>query len=107
MYSYYPEVELVEVEDYASKFRFDPDVHQAFITDYRRETFNGQVPNNDAFEINAYPLKTYVDFELDKDPKEEFLVDPLANILEFMGSIKPGDEMWLQIVIRQTGLQGI
>ncbi|HEY4516528.1 MAG TPA: hypothetical protein VJG64_01135 [Candidatus Paceibacterota bacterium] len=106
MYSYYPEVELHEVEDYASKFRYDPSVYQAFATDYRRETFNGRF-TNDAFEINAYPIRTYVDFELDKDPKEEFLVDPLANIVEFMGSIPPGDEMWLQIVVRMTGLEGI
>ena len=107
IYSYYPECELHEVEDYAMKFRYDPDVYQSFITDFRRETFNGKVANNDDFRINAYPIRTYVDFELDKDPKEEFLVDPLASVIEFMGSIPPGDEMWLQIVIRMTGLQGI
>ncbi|OGG53212.1 hypothetical protein A2851_02785 [Candidatus Kaiserbacteria bacterium RIFCSPHIGHO2_01_FULL_53_29] len=88
MYAFYPEVELVEVEDYASKFKFDPKVHEIYATDWRLE------PRND-----AYPFKTYVDFELDKDPKEEYRVDPLAPVLERMSNLEPFEQMWLQIVI--------
>ena len=70
MYAYYPEVEMVEVEDYASKFRFDPDTQDCYPTDWRLE------PRND-----AYPIRTYIEFELDKDPKEEYKIDPLAEVL--------------------------
>jgi len=90
MYAYYPEVELVEAEDYASKFRFDPETQECFPTDWRYE------PRND-----AYPIRTYVEFELDKDPKEEYRVDPLAEVLERMSILKPDEQMWIQIILTQ------
>ncbi len=90
MYAYYPEVEMVEVEDYASKFKFDPDTQDCFPTDWRYE------PRND-----AYPIRTYVEFELDKDPKEEYKVDPFSEVLERMSILKPTEQMWVQIVITQ------
>ncbi len=49
---------------------------------------------------NAYPIKTYVDFELDKNPKEEQKVDPLSPVIELFGSLLKGEQMWLQIVTR-------
>ena len=90
MYAYYPEVEMVEVEDYASKFRFDPDTQDCYPTDWRLE------PRND-----AYPIRTYIEFELDKDPKEEYKIDPLAEVLERMSILKPTEQMWIQTVITQ------
>lgn len=49
----------------------------------------------------AYPIKTYVDFGLgiDKNPKEEFKIDPLSPIIELFGSLQKGEQMWMQIVI--------
>lgn len=88
MYAYYPEVELSEVEDYATKFKFDPDQHECFPTDWRFE------PRSD-----AYPIKTYIDFELEKDPKEEYRIDPLAPALERMSNLRPDEQMWIQIII--------
>jgi hypothetical protein len=88
MYAQYPEIELVEVEDYASKFHYDTKKQNCFCTDWRYE------PRND-----AYPIRTYVEFELDKDPDEEFKVDPLAQVLERMSTLKPSEQMWIQIVI--------
>ena len=90
MYAYYPEVEIYEAEDYAAKFKFDPETQECFPTDWRYE------PRND-----AYPIKTYVDFELDKDPKEEYRVDPLAEVIERMSILKPDEQMWVQIIITQ------
>lgn len=104
MYAQYPEVELIEVEDYATKFQFDPAVHSGFATDWRKESYEVNASN---FRINAYPIKTYVDFELEKDPKEEFKIDPLAQIIEFMGSIRPEEQIWAQIVIRKCGKIGV
>ncbi len=87
VYAQYPEVELVEVEDYATKFIYDPKKIDCYAQDYRYE------PRND-----AYPIKTYIEFELEKDPKEEYKIDPLAEILEFMGNIHPEEQVWVQIV---------
>ena len=47
----------------------------------------------------AFPIKTYVDFGLDKDPKEEFKVDPISPVIELFGSLQKGEQMWMQIVI--------
>ena len=91
IYAQYPEVELVETEDYATKFRYDPKVYDCYGQDYRYE------PRND-----AYPTRTYIDFEMEKDPKEEYKVDPLAEIIEFMGNIFPHEQVWFQIVFTQT-----
>ncbi len=104
LYGQYPEVELHEVEDYASKFQFDPDVHTVFATDWRLESYNGVSASD--FHINAYPIKTYVDFELDKDPKEEYKVEPLATVLELLSNIEPQEQIWVQLVIRKCGNGG-
>jgi len=47
----------------------------------------------------VYPIKTYIDFGLDKDPKEEYKVDPISPVVELFGSIGKGEQMWVQIVI--------
>jgi hypothetical protein len=49
---------------------------------------------------DPYPIKTYVDYGLDKDPKEEFKVDPLIPLLEWLGSIGTNQQVWIQIPIR-------
>jgi hypothetical protein len=46
------------------------------------------------------PIKTYVEYGLDKVQKEPEQVDPLANLIEFMGSIGKGEYLWLQFIIR-------
>lgn len=112
MYAYYPEIELHEVEDYAQKFKFDPSIHDSYATDWRLETYmsdiipgaNGGGSNEN---INAYPLKTYIDFELEKDPKEEFKIDPLAGVIEFMGGIGPEYQVWAQIVFKMAWWEGV
>ncbi len=48
---------------------------------------------------DVYPLKTYIDFRLDKDPKEEFKVDPVSPVVELFGSIGKGEQMWMQVVV--------
>ena len=88
-YAQYPEVEIYEVEDYASQFNYDSNKYSSFCTDH------AYAPRSD-----AYPLKTYVDYELDKDPKEELKVDPLSQIFEVLSSMKKGESIWLQIVLR-------
>ena len=101
IYSQYPEVEIVEAEDYASKFVYDPEVHMGFCGDY---LYFGRSPK---WPGDEYPIKSYVDFELDKDPKEEFRVDPLAGMFETLGSLKPHEQIWIQINFRCAINNGI
>ncbi|MDR3571371.1 MAG: hypothetical protein P4L81_04185 [Candidatus Pacebacteria bacterium] len=109
IYGQYPEVELYEVEDYASKFKYDPDKHWCFPTDWSKlpQGKFGKYGDGKFDRIDCYPLRTYIDYELDKDPKEEHKVDPLSTIIEFMSSIQPQEQAWISLVIRRGGKYGI
>lgn len=48
---------------------------------------------------DVFPIKTYIDYGLDKDPKEEFKVDPISPVVELFGSIGKGEQMWMQVIV--------
>ncbi|MDO8589938.1 MAG: hypothetical protein Q7R69_01565 [bacterium] len=99
IYAHYPGAEVVEVEDYALKVVFDP------------TTMNLSGVTTRLHKPDAYPIKTYIDFELDKGNKEqEEIVDPLAPVLEYLGTLKPGENQWIQILLqghRKEGFQDV
>ncbi len=88
LYSQYPGIEIYEVEDYTKNFYFDPAQHEMFACQWELS------------EPDPLPIGTYVDYGLDKDPKEEFKIDPLTSQLEFLGTVRPGQNVWIQIIIR-------
>lgn len=88
LYSQFPGIEIYEVEDYAKNVQFDPKTMRIWAAEFVLA------------KEDSYPIKTYVDYNLDKDPKEEYKVDPLAPFIEFMGGLKPNQQNWLQIMIR-------
>jgi len=93
LYSQYPNIEIKEIEDYTRTVHFDPKEIRIFACEFeftKKDEDNGL----------AYPIKTYIDYGLDKDPKEEFKVDPLLPMLEFLGSVGPNQQVWIQIPIR-------
>lgn len=87
LYSQYPDIEINEVEDYAKNVEYDDN------TELFGCLFEKKQPS-------FYPIKTYVDYGLDKDPKEEFKVDPITPLIEFLGSLGKGEQAWIQILIR-------
>lgn len=89
-YAQYPEIQLVEVDDYSLPQSSDP------------EQFGIWGSQFNLTKDDAYPIKTYIDYGLDKDPKEELRVDPFSNLLEFLGSLKTGQQVWVQIMIQVT-----
>jgi hypothetical protein len=109
LYAQYPEIEIVEVEDYATKFQYDPEKHTAWGVEWPLMTYMDgfTAPSIHDFRINAYQPKSYVDFELDKDPKEEFKIDPLSYVLEFLSNIQPNEQLWIQMVFRKAGKRDI
>ncbi len=89
MYAQYPQAQVKEVEDYTLAVdEISP-----------KSAWNGWGCEFKLLKPEAYPLKTYVDYGLDKDPKEEFKVDPISPVIELFGSLKKGEQMWMQIVI--------
>ncbi len=89
MYAQYPQSQIREVPDYTLAVdKISPE-----------SAWMGWGCEFGLLKPEAYPLKTYVDFGLDKDPKEEYKVDPISPVVELFGSLKKGEQMWLQIVI--------
>lgn len=92
LYSQYPGVEIFEADDYT---QFVP---------YGAEGSNWSLFGAELqfTKEDPYPIKTYVDYGLDKDPKEEFKIDPLTPVMELLGSIGPGEQLWIQIPMMAT-----
>ena len=90
LYAQYPGVQVVEVPDYTRQMSGDP-------SDWNRGIWGCDFKHT---APDPLPIKTYVEYGLDKVQKEPEQVDPLANLVEYMGSIGKGEYLWLQFVIR-------
>lgn len=88
LYSQYPGVEIYEVPDYTLPASFDPELHGMWMTEFKLT------------QPDAFPIKTYIDYGMDKDPEEEYKIDPITPLIEFLGSLSPGNQVWIQIIIR-------
>ncbi len=87
IYAQYPNAQVIEVEDYYSKF---PKI----------------VPNRDwdlwgtDFEFTRkkyFPIRTYDKFQEDITGN---MVDPMAAMVEVLGTLGPGQHIWLQFVLQ-------
>jgi hypothetical protein len=92
IYSQYPGIEVTEADDYTNKIR--PVLHGGGHEPWT--SYGILVGENKSY----LPIKTYIDFGLDKDPKDEHKVDPLIPLLESMANIKPDESVWYQIIVR-------
>lgn len=88
MYAQYPGVQIVEAPDYTRLITAAPEEWEIWGCDFIHTA------------ANPLPIKTYVEYGLDKVQKEPEQVDPLANMIEFMGSMGKGENLWLQFAIR-------
>lgn len=91
IYAQYPDAEVVEVPDYTRML--GNETYEIWGADLK-------LSNKEIGE--SLPIKTYMDYGLDKNPKEEEKVDPLASVLEFIGSLTGNEQIWIQIIIQQT-----
>lgn len=87
IYSQFPEVSINEVPDYTANVKYS-DKLAVWGCDFKLT------------KPDPYPIKTYVDYGLGDDPKEEYKIDPMTPMLEFLGSLKKGEQVWYQILIR-------
>lgn len=90
LYAYYPGVEVVEEQiDYTGEVSWDPEKWD--MISFRIGKKEGQ----------EFPIKTYIDYGMDKIPKEDGqILDPMSSMIEQMASIKPYERVWLQILCR-------
>lgn len=92
VYATYPGVEISEFDDYVKKIP-------------------NEFPNNEydiwgadigLYNKNPFPIRTYPDFEhsLSKELK-----DPMIDLLEILGKLREGEQVWLQFIIRPIGTE--
>ncbi len=86
IYAQYPGTEVRDAEDYAAKFN---------LTDYDMMASELELAKPD-----PYPIKTYVDYQLDKEQEEEYKIDPLTPILEYFATLPADNYAVIQIFVR-------
>lgn len=87
IYAQYPTVEVYEVPDYTNMIEHNNDVW----TMWGGHFILGKE--------DPYPIMTYIDYGMDKDPKEEFKIDPMASVIEYLGSVGKGEYVWIQTMV--------
>ena len=91
IYSQYPDAEIVEVNDYTT----------GIPTKYPNEVYD--VWGSEFILANkyVYPIKTYKEFgdPLSLNPETQFK-DPMASLMDLCSSLKKGEQLWYQIVIK-------
>ncbi len=94
LYAQYPKAEIAEVPDYTE------DVAARIET----EDWNMWGCEFKLTKADGYPIKTYIDYGLDKDvgKEEEQKIDPITPMLEYLGALGPGEQAWYQIMIRAS-----
>lgn len=89
IYSQYPGVEVVEEPiDYAAEIPLDWKKHDYEIMSFHMGKKRDQ----------ELPIKTYIDYELHKFPKEEEKLDPMTPMLEVLAGIQPHERIFVQII---------
>lgn len=89
-YAQYPTIEIVKVEDYTRKvpLNIPNDKWDLWGTDYK------------SFRPDAYPIKTYKDFETEREVDEEQKIDPVSTLLEALSKVGPKEQIWIQMIIK-------
>ncbi len=106
LYAQFPQAEITEVDDYT---KYVPPFKMGNGWDLRgceyklKETFEVG-PDKKKFENNALPIKTYIDYGLDKafQLEENQKIDPIVPLLQTLGSLGQGEQAWIQFVLQGT-----
>ncbi len=90
LYSQYPDVEIVDRtgNDYTTDVKWDPENYQYWGCNFVKTA------------VSHLPIKTYVSHGLVGGGKEESKVDPITPVIELLGSLKKGEQVWFQILVR-------
>ncbi len=89
IYAQYPDIEVSEVVDYTKFVKYSPETLSLWGCEYKLK------------KDDFYPIKTYVDYRLESEGvKDEEKTDPISAILEFLGAVETGQQVWFQILVR-------
>jgi len=88
-FSYYPDIELVEVDDYITRFPLN-------MQESYRQGYDLWGTELYTARPAAYPIKTYKDFE---SPDETKQFDPISTFIEVLSKVKKEELVGIQILI--------
>jgi hypothetical protein len=98
VYAQYPDAEITEVDDYTAPYkdvRFPNDKYDVWGAEF---VLTGG---------NAYPIKTYEEFEHQMGEPETHFRDPMAALMDLCSSLLPGENLWYQIIVIPTGFDWV
>ena len=99
IYSQYPGAEIYEVPDYVHEVEYHGD----------GSPWNVWGVEFTLAKPDPYPIRTYLDYELDRlafrEEQEAAKVDPLVSLIESFSDIGKDEMMWMQIIIRASKKQ--
>lgn len=91
VYAQYPQAKVLEVDDYVYSV---PRINKK--TGWSMWGCEWKLEHSDAL-----PLRTYVDYGLDKTVEDPSIqVDPIISLIEFMSTLGPGEHIWTQLIIK-------
>lgn len=92
-YAQYPGIEITEAIDYSLLVDPTHEPYGMWGCDYKKK------------QPDPIPIRTYAEYIRPDNPlpKPEETIDPLAQVLELLGSIGPKEQFWLQINARISG----
>jgi hypothetical protein len=93
VYSQYPDAEIAEVDDYVQSV-------PASLPDEEYDVWGTEFIQNEHF---AYPIKCYQEFEHNIGASETQFKDPMASLMDLCGSLRQGEQLWMQILVIPTG----
>jgi len=93
IYSQYPDAEIIEVNDYTAGMptHFPDEEYDIFGSEYKLT------------KNSVYPIKTYKLFEHQMGEPETQYKDPMAVLMDLMGSMRKGEQFWYQILVIPVG----
>ena len=94
IYAQYSEAEIVEVPDYVEEL-------PKYLPDEKYDIWGAELILD---KEDAYPIRTYPDFEEKGGGLEDIKrIDPLSSLMELMSMLHPGERIWIQLIIRPAG----
>lgn len=94
VYSQYPDAEISEVDDYT----------KAVPQSYPDEEYDFWGVEFVLADNWVYPIKMYQEFEHQMGPSETQFKDPMASLIDLCGTLRQGEQLWYQIVIKPIDL---
>jgi hypothetical protein len=92
IYAQYPQAELMEVPDYT--------LEVARARTKEEWSMFGTEFVLDKEKNEAFPIKTYIDYDMDKALVEEAQrIDPMSGTLEYMAAVGKNEHVWFQLLI--------